>query len=84
MNEDLRATVGVDEYPEPGSLTWIWSKRPFLIDASAVAPSPPPPVITTVGGWEYPEPGSVTVILASILVDVNWALIGNVISGRNV
>ena len=84
MNEDLKLIVGVEEYPEPGSLTAIWSKRPFLIVASAVAPEPPPPVITTVGGWEYPEPGSVTVILASILVEVNCALIGNVISGRKV
>ena len=54
------------------------------MDASAVAFCPPPPVITTVGACEYPEPGSVTVILSSILVDVNCALIGNEISGRKV
>ena len=82
MNDDLRLIVGVDEYPAPGSLTIIVSRRPFLMNASATAPVPPPPVITTAGGKEYPEPGSVTVMLESILVDVNWALIGKVISGR--
>ena len=84
MNEDLRLTEGVEEYPAPGSLTSIWSNRPFLIEASAVALDPPPPVITTVGAVAYPEPGLVTVILSSILVEVNCALSGNVISGRKV
>ena len=62
----------------------ILSILPFLIVASAIAPDPPPPVKRTAGAWEYPEPGSVTVILSRILVEVNWALIGNVISGRSV
>ena len=74
----------MEEYPAPGSLTNILSNLPFLIVASACAPDPPPPVITTAGACEYPDPGSVTVILASIDVLVNWQLSGNVISGRKV
>ena len=49
----------------------IVSNLPFLIVASAIAPLPPPPEITTAGACEYPVPGSVTVMLSSILVDVN-------------
>ena len=84
MKEDLKLTCGVEEYPAPGSLTTMLSNLPFLIDASALAPNPPPPWIITVGANEYPEPGFVTVILSRILVEVNWAFIGNVISGRKV
>ena len=84
MNEDLSATVGVEEYPAPGSLTIITSNLPFLIVASATAPEPPPPVTITAGACEYPVPGSVMVILSSILVEVSCAFIGNDISGRNV
>ena len=71
MKDDLSETVGVEEYPAPGSLTIITSNRPFLIVASATAPLPPPPVIITAGACEYPVPGSVMVILSRILVDVN-------------
>ena len=41
--------VGVDMYPLPSVSTLILVTFPFLMNAVAVAPDPPPPVIVTFG-----------------------------------
>ena len=50
------AIVGVEVYPDPGSVSVREMTRPLKTCASAAAPDPPPPVNDTVGGAKYPAP----------------------------